>query len=139
MTAKGQCCPIGTATNGQLSPLAGLIWYGERIRPADKKVPQLSANTRHSLIAFAILPELYGIEMVYTMQTDNFDWHSDQITNSTPVTKTYKNTQNVRRYLKNTCGPDFKFNREFMAWIKNGKSKTMGEVASEWLRRNESK
>jgi len=73
-----------------------------------------------------------------TMQMDNFDWHSDQITNNTPITKTYRNTQNVRRYLKKACGPDFKFNREFIAWIKNGKPKTMGEVASEWLRRKAS-
>ena len=72
------------------------------------------------------------------MEIDKFDWHSDQITDSTPVTKAYRNTQNVRRYLKEACGSDFKFNREFMAWIKNGKPKTMGEVASEWQRRNES-
>ena len=68
---------------------------------------------------------------------EKFDWHSDKITDSTPVTKTYRNTQNVRRYLKEVCGPDFKFDREFMAWIKNGKPKTMRDVASEWLRKHE--
>jgi len=66
---------------------------------------------------------------------NNFDWHSDQITNGTPVTKTYRNTQNVRRFLKEACGPSFKFDRDFMAWVKNDKPKTMGDVASEWLRR----
>jgi len=68
---------------------------------------------------------------------NKFDWHSDAITKNTVVNKDYKNTQNVRRYLKKTCGPEFKFNREFMAWIKNGKPKTMGDVAKEWLRNNE--
>ena len=68
---------------------------------------------------------------------EKFDWHSDKITHRTQVTKTYRNTQNVRRYLKEACGPEFKFNREFMAWIKDGKPKTMGDVASEWLRNNE--
>ena len=68
-----------------------------------------------------------------------FDWHSDHITESTPVTSTYRNTQNVRRFLKESCGPDFRFNREFMAWIKNGEAKTMGEVAMEWRQRNERK
>lgn len=65
---------------------------------------------------------------------NDFNWHSDIITTETPVTDTYKSTQNVRRFLKGICGSDFKFNREFMAWIKDGKPKTMGEVASEWQR-----
>jgi len=65
----------------------------------------------------------------------DFDWHSDRITTRTPVTRTYRNTQNVRRFLKRICGPAFKFDRTFMAWIRNGKSKTMGDIAAEWLRR----
>ena len=67
----------------------------------------------------------------------DFDWHCDQVTATTPVTKTYRSTQNVRRFLKEACGPNFKFNRPFMAWIKDGKPKTMGEVATEWLKREQ--
>jgi hypothetical protein len=63
----------------------------------------------------------------------SFDWHRDKITADTPVTKSYKNTQNVRRFLTEMCGARFTFNRSFMAWIKDGTPKTMGEVASEWL------
>jgi hypothetical protein len=66
---------------------------------------------------------------------NDFDWHSDKITKETPVTKTYKNTQNVRGFLKEICGASFTFNREFMAWIKDGQHKTMGDVALEWCRR----
>ena len=73
------------------------------------------------------------------MQMNSFDWHSNKISADMPVTDTYKNTQNVRRFLKASCGSDFKFNREFMDWIKNGEPKTMGEVALEWLRREQSK
>jgi Domain of unknown function (DUF6434) len=65
-----------------------------------------------------------------------FDWHSDPITADTPVTKSYRNTQNVRRFLTEQCGPAFKFDRGFMAWIKDGRDKTMGDVAREWMRRN---
>ena len=68
---------------------------------------------------------------------NDFDWHSDQITAATPVNDSYRNTQNVRRFLTEACGSNFKFNRPFMAWIKNGESKTMGEVAEEWLRREQ--
>lgn len=64
-----------------------------------------------------------------------FDWHSDPITCDTLVTADYRNTQNVRRFLKSRCGKDFKFDRRFMDWVKDGTAKTMGEVADEWTKR----
>lgn len=64
-----------------------------------------------------------------------FDWHADPIDRGTAVTATYRNTQNVRRFLRTECGDGFKFDRAFMAWIKNGADKTMGDVADEWNRR----
>jgi len=64
----------------------------------------------------------------------NFDWHSGQIMRATMVDKAYKSTQNVRRLLTRECRPGFKFDRAFMAWIRNGTPKSMGEVASEWSR-----
>ena len=68
---------------------------------------------------------------------NKFDWHCDEINKDTHVTDTYKNTQNVRRFLKLECGSEFKFNRNFMAWIKDGNPKTMGEVAREWKSRQQ--
>jgi hypothetical protein len=67
--------------------------------------------------------------------TSAFDWHSGKITRATPVTFSYRNTQNVRRFFVAQCGADFKFDRPFMAWIKDGAPKTMGDVADEWKRR----
>jgi hypothetical protein len=64
-----------------------------------------------------------------------FDWHSDGLTRDTPVDARYKNTQNVRRFLLEHCGADFKFDRGFMAWIRDGKPKQMGDVVDEWKRR----
>ena len=64
-----------------------------------------------------------------------FDWHGGHITRETQVTPDYRNTQNVRRFMVVQCGPAFKFDRAFMAWIKNGSRKTRGDVADEWLRR----
>ena len=66
---------------------------------------------------------------------NRFDWHAHPITRDTPVTSTYRSTQNVRRFLVRECGPRFKFDRPFMQWIKNGTAKTMGDVADEWQRR----
>ena len=65
-----------------------------------------------------------------------FNWHTDTITRSTPVTVSYRNTQNVRRFLKSQCGADFRFDRPFMQWIKDGTDKTMGNVADEWIKRH---
>ena len=64
-----------------------------------------------------------------------FDWHSGKITRATPVTASYRNTQNVRRFFLAECGPAFKFDRPFMAWMKDGTPKTMGTAVDEWKRR----
>ena len=65
----------------------------------------------------------------------SFDWHRDPITRKTPITTAYRNTQNVRRFFKAQCGADFKFDRPFMAWLRDGAAKTMGHAADEWTRR----
>ncbi|UVK96584.1 DUF6434 domain-containing protein [Pseudomonas sp. B21-048] len=66
----------------------------------------------------------------------SFNWHSDQLTRNTTICKNYRNTQNVRRFMMEHCGANFKLDRDFMAWIRNGVPKTLGEVVDEWLRRN---
>lgn len=65
------------------------------------------------------------------------DWHSDSISSETPIDSAYKNTQNVRRFFKAHCGEHFKFDRPFMAWMKESEGKTMGDAVAEWLRREE--
>lgn len=65
----------------------------------------------------------------------NPDWHGMTITRDIPVDPSYKNTQNVRRFMVEHCGAGFKFDRAFMAWIRDGSGKTMGDVVDEWLRR----
>ncbi|WP_296254897.1 MULTISPECIES: DUF6434 domain-containing protein [unclassified Pseudomonas] len=65
-----------------------------------------------------------------------FDWHSAPLTRATALDKDYRNTQNVRRFLVSQCGNAFKFDRPFMAWIKEQDGLTMGDVADQWLRLN---
>jgi len=67
-----------------------------------------------------------------------FDWHGGTITRATPVDAGYRGTQNVRRFLVAQCGAAFRFDRPFMAWIRDGRPKTMGDVANEWSRRQSS-
>ncbi len=65
----------------------------------------------------------------------DFNWHSDPITRSTAVCAGYKNTQNVRRFMVEQCGVGFRFDRSFMAWVRNGLPKSMGKVVDEWKAR----
>lgn len=64
-----------------------------------------------------------------------FDWHGGEISPSTEIDSSYRNTQNVRRFLTGECGPDFKFDRDLMAWMRNGGAKNMADVVEEWKRR----
>lgn len=64
------------------------------------------------------------------------DWHSAPLDHTTVITAGYRNTQNVRRFFKEACGAHFKFDRDFMAWMKAASGKTMGEAAAEWLARH---
>ncbi|QPC92658.1 DUF6434 domain-containing protein [Mesorhizobium sp. INR15] len=69
----------------------------------------------------------------------SIDWHADPISRATVVTKSYRNTQNVRRFFIKECGGAFRFDRSFMAWLKDGMDKTMGDAADEWRRRDAEK
>lgn len=57
-----------------------------------------------------------------------FDWHSEPLGDTTVLTDSYKNTQNVRRYFKATIGPQFKFNIAFMEWLKANHGKTLADA-----------
>jgi hypothetical protein len=54
------------------------------------------------------------------MKMKSFDWHAAPISRATAITKSYRNTQNVRRFFIKECGGAFKFDRPFMAWLKDG-------------------
>jgi Domain of unknown function (DUF6434) len=64
-----------------------------------------------------------------------FDWHRGRMTRDTPITSSYRHTAKVRRFFKAECGEAFKFDRPFMAWLKDGVPKTLGDAADEWLKR----
>ncbi len=65
------------------------------------------------------------------------DWHSHPLTNDTVITKSYKMTQNVRRYFMSQLGHDMKFRREFLLWMKASVGKTLGEAVKEYKKRYE--
>ncbi|WP_394246399.1 DUF6434 domain-containing protein [Vibrio profundi] len=66
---------------------------------------------------------------------EKVDWHKNQIDDDTIITDSYKTTQNVRRYFQAKLGEEFKFDRDFMSWMKGATGQTMGDALQEWIRR----
>lgn len=58
----------------------------------------------------------------------SFDWHKAELTLQTEITDSYKNTQNVRRFMKQHYGEGFAFNIVFMDWMKANIGKTLGDA-----------
>lgn len=61
-----------------------------------------------------------------------FDWHTEVLTPETRLTNSYKNTQNARRFFAAQLDGSFKFNIEFMAWLKSNEGKTLAEACVEY-------
>jgi Domain of unknown function (DUF6434)/SAP domain-containing new25 len=69
-------------------------------------------------------------------KTSKFDWHSEKLTLHTVLTDSYRNTQNVRRFFQQHCGPKFHFSIPFMAFMNNNSGKTLQDAVNEWHRLN---
>jgi len=64
--------------------------------------------------------------------SSKFDWHKDPLTPDTIITDSYKNSQNVRRFFHEHVGKNFKFNIEFMAWMKANIGKKLSDAVDEY-------
>jgi hypothetical protein len=69
-----------------------------------------------------------------TVATSKFDWSKASLDLDTAVTDNYKNTENVRAFMAKEIGSHFRFNTEFMNWMKLNIGKTMGDAIAEWQR-----
>lgn len=59
-----------------------------------------------------------------------FNWHIEALTPETIITDSYKNTQNIRRFFKSHIGDAFKFNIQFMEWMRENTGATLTEACS---------
>ncbi len=62
----------------------------------------------------------------------NFDWNNETLDVDTLITDNYKNTENVRAFFEKAIGRHFKFNVEFMNWMKSNAGKTLGDSVEKW-------
>ena len=64
--------------------------------------------------------------------TSTFDWKKESLSSKTIITDNYKNTENVRLFFENEIGSHFKFNVDFMNWMKANHGKTLEEAVDQW-------
>ena len=67
-----------------------------------------------------------------------FDWKTAEITLDAEITDNYRNSENVRAFMKREIGAHFRFNTEFLKWTKQNVGKTMKDAIHYWrLKRNQ--
>lgn len=64
----------------------------------------------------------------------NFDWKKEQLGLDTVITDNYKNSENVRLFFIRHLGKSFKFNVQFMNWMKTNTGKTLQDAMEVWQR-----
>lgn len=67
----------------------------------------------------------------------SIDWHHDALSLETRLDSGYRSTQNVRRFFRRYIGPHFKFNVEFMLWMRQHVGLSLAAAIREWKRRYE--
>lgn len=64
--------------------------------------------------------------------TSRFDWKTETLTPDTVITDSYRNTSNVREFMKTHAHPRFAFSNEFMAWMRANAGKTLADAVTYW-------
>ena len=75
------------------------------------------------------------ISVIPKQQTKSkFDWNSAELTLDTEITDNYRNSENVRAFMKQETGSHFHFTTEFMKWTRQNVGKTLKDAIAEWKR-----
>lgn len=61
-----------------------------------------------------------------------FDWGKEPLKLSTIITDSYRNSSNMRKFMKAQAGEHFKFSNEFMEWMRNNEGKTLKDAVKFW-------
>lgn len=99
-----------------------------------QNIPATGAKMELSrrIISFINAEKIAVPEQKTSKKKSKFDWHGAELNAQTVITDNYKNTQNVRTFFLNEIGPQFKFNIEFMNWLKTNSGKNLGQAAEKW-------
>ncbi len=61
-----------------------------------------------------------------------FNWNSEKLTRATIITDNYKNSENVRLFFEKNIGEKFKFNVQFMNWMKSNTGKSLENAINQY-------
>ncbi|MGD1866662.1 MAG: DUF6434 domain-containing protein [Phormidesmis sp.] len=64
--------------------------------------------------------------------TSRFDWRTEILSETTIISDSYRNTKNVRAFMKRHASERCKFSNEFMQWMKLNQGKTLKEAVGFW-------
>ena len=68
--------------------------------------------------------------------TSDYNWTTEQLSESTIITDSYKNTENVRKFFKQQIGASFKFNIDLMNFMKDNQGATLADAVQFYNDRN---
>ena len=101
----------------------------------------ISVTGRKQELADRIIVYLQTGKIIITVPKEKakskFDWNDTELDLNTKITDNYKNSENVRAFMKREIGSHFHFNTAFMKWTKQNVGKTMREAIIEWKRLSE--
>ena len=101
----------------------------------------ISVTGRKQELADRIIVYLQTGKIIITVPKEKakskFDWNNTELDLNTKITDNYKNSENVRAFMKREIGSHFHFNTAFMKWTKQNVGKTMREAITEWKRLSE--
>ncbi|MEL7372181.1 MAG: DUF6434 domain-containing protein [Myxococcota bacterium] len=60
------------------------------------------------------------------------DWRQATLTPATRIDGAYRNTQNMRAFMKHHASPRFAFSNEFMQWMRSNVGKTLADAVAFW-------
>ena len=98
----------------------GINYSGGKIDLADRVIHYLKTGS-------AKFPRKYSKTPV-----SKFDWATEKLTPDTIITDSYKNSENVRAFFKRQIGEHYKFNTEFMNWMKSNAGRRLSDAAEAW-------
>lgn len=61
-----------------------------------------------------------------------FDWKNSTLHLHTVITDNNKNSENVHAFFQKRISPSFKFNVQFMNWMKTNVGKTLTDAIAAW-------
>lgn len=100
---------------------AGLSTSGGKLEISDRIQVYLESGRK-----------LSDSKKIVSKALSRFDWNNEKLTLKTLITDNYKNNENVRKFFIMHIGDNFRFNVEFMNWIKQNHGKSLADAIIRW-------